>query len=54
MRALELKKVLTGCEIGLKLRCCNITRINVKSFIWVDKKNPLHKVKMEDRNSVNI
>lgn len=38
MRALELKKVLTGCEIGLKLRCCNITRINVKSFIWVDKK----------------
>lgn len=38
MRALELKRVLTGCEIGLKLRCCNITRINVKSFIWVDKK----------------
>lgn len=38
MRTLQLKRVLTGCEIGLKLRCCNVTRMNVKSFIWVDKK----------------
>lgn len=38
MIALKLKRVLTGCEIGLKLRCWNVTGINVKSYIWVDKK----------------
>lgn len=52
MRALQLKRVLTGCEIVLKLRCCNVARMNVKSFIWVDKKNALHKVKMKEKNSV--
>lgn len=57
MRALKLRRVLTGCEIRLKLRRCYVTRINVKSRIWVDKKrkkNSPHKVKMEEIDSVKV
>lgn len=55
MIALKLKRVLTGCEIGLKLRRWNVTGINVKSYIWVDKKkSSLHKVEMEESNLIEF
>lgn len=55
MIVLKLKRVLTGCEIGLKLRRWNVTGINVKSYIWVDKKkSSLHKVEMEESNLIEF
>lgn len=38
MVALNLKRVLTGCEIGLKWRHWNVIGRNVKSSLWVSRK----------------